>query len=135
MDLMVLETKTVLHTADCNLKHFAACFLTEESTKDIWDVFLKIWVNEYAGFPDSIAFHQGSQFTSDEWDMILAYYGVNNQASGAKSHNALGSGVCYHSDLRQMYCRVRLWLFRRLAKACTIYWSLLFLDIAQVLYR
>lgn len=77
LDLMKLDEKTVIHAVDRDTKFMAACFLTGESTADLWEAFLTIWVGPYIGHPDTLALDQGPQFISNEWINLARASGIN----------------------------------------------------------
>lgn len=64
LDLMKLEKGTVLHIVDVSTKFSSASFTERETTNDIWNLFVKIWVNAYLGYPAILAYNQSPQFTS-----------------------------------------------------------------------
>lgn len=106
LDLMYLEGKSVLHCVDKDTRFNAAAFLPAETTRAVWMEFVRIWVNAYVGYPDSIAADQGTQFVSEEFVSLCQHSGIRLKPSGVESHNALGSGERYHSFLRQLYNRI-----------------------------
>lgn len=89
-----------------NTKFSAAHFLPSESTTSSWETFTKMWANAYVGHPDILAFDQGSQSTSIEWESLMMKYGIKSQRSGVERHNALGVGERYHDYLRKVYNRI-----------------------------
>ena len=108
MDLMTIEGQTVLHIVDRDTLFSAACFLSDgESTRDVWEAYLRYWVNPYAGYSDEIHGDQGPQFQSSEWKNLLQAAGIKQTDSGIESHNALGPGETYHEYLRQIFRKVR----------------------------
>lgn len=107
-NLLYIKIRTVLHVVDLDTKYSAECLFSGESSSDIWDALLMIWVSSYVGFPDLIAIDQGTQFTNDEWATILAAPRIAIRQPGVESHNIFGVGERYHSYLRQIYQRVQL---------------------------
>lgn len=107
LDIMKLDGISVLHVVDRDTKFSAATFLSGETTSDVWEAFLCIWVAPYAGYPENIAFDQGRQFTSTEWEHLMRSSNIVMHPSGVESHNALGVGERYHSYLRRVYNKVR----------------------------
>lgn len=107
LDLMKINRRTVLHAVDRDTKFSAACFTNGESTIDIWEAFLSIWVERYIGYPAILALDQGPQFTSREWESLMKDADIKPHHSGVESHNALGNGERYHSFLRRLYDKVR----------------------------
>ena len=109
MDIMTLEGRTVLHIIDNDTKFGAAQFLQQgESTKNTWDVFVRIWVHQYIGYPDVIQVDQGPQFQSTEWKNYLRSMGIRSQNAGVESQNAIGTVERYHKYLRDIYRKVRM---------------------------
>lgn len=41
----VHQWKSVFHILDKDMKFNADCFLEGETTQDVWEVFMKIWVS------------------------------------------------------------------------------------------
>lgn len=107
LDIMSLESSSVLHVVDRDTRFSAACFLPGESANQVWRCFLNIWVSTYIGFPDCVQVDQGPQFKSHEFRSMLSSAGILVQPSGVESHNALGNGERYHAYLRQVFKKIR----------------------------
>ena len=107
LDLMFLDSKTVLHIVDKDTKFSAAAFLGRETAEAVWEVYMRIWTNKYIGFSDVMSADQGPQFRSIAWKNFFNMAGMKLELSGVESHNALGVGERYHSFLRQIYRKVR----------------------------
>eukprot|EP00171_Calliarthron_tuberculosum_P018035 IDg18035t1 len=108
IDLMYLDSKSVLHIICKDTLFSAAIFLSDgESAQNIWDAYMRYWVNPYVGFSKAIHTDQGPQFTSDKWKSLLLYAGIEQKLSGVESHSALGAGERYHEFLRQVYRKVK----------------------------
>lgn len=105
--LMKLSRRTVLHAIDGDTKFSAACFVGRETTIDIWEAFLSIWVVRYIGYPDALALDKGPQFTSKEWESLMKEADIEIHPSGVESYNALGNGERYHAFLLKIYDNVR----------------------------
>lgn len=103
LDLMKLNNKSILHAVDRDTKFSAACFLNGETTLHVWQAFLHIWVTTYVGYPDTLVFDQGPQFSSEEWKSLAHDAGISLHQSGVESHNAIDSGEKYHSFLRRIF--------------------------------
>lgn len=102
-----LDGRTVLHVADKDIKFGAACFLKGESSSDVWEAILVIWVSPYVGYPDCISCDQGPQFQSNEWKNLLHSSRIKLQPSGVESHNALGVWERYGFFLRHVFNKFR----------------------------
>lgn len=97
----------MLNAVDKDTKLIAACFIDGESTKYVWEAFVRIWTSLYGGFLDSMATDQGRQFFSEEWRMMLRSLGITEKVSGVDRHNSLSLGDIYHVYLRGVYKKVR----------------------------
>lgn len=82
MDIMFLDSKSVLHVVDRDTKFGAASFLLGQSASQVWQTFLNIWVSVYVGFPESVAIDQGPQFQIHEFSSLLQSAGIITKPSG-----------------------------------------------------
>lgn len=81
-DLMKLLKTTVL------LKFSAARFLQGESTAEIWNYFMRIWVSMYLRFSKNISVDQGRQFESLECKSLVNTTVISKKSSEVEIHNA-----------------------------------------------
>lgn len=95
MDLMSMDSNTVLHVVDLDTRLGAACFLPGKSASQVWQCFLNIWASTYSGFPECVAIDQGPKFRRQEFRSKFKSAGIAFQQSGVESHNALGNGERY----------------------------------------
>eukprot|EP00171_Calliarthron_tuberculosum_P021509 IDg21509t1 len=108
LDLMYLDSKTVLHIICRDTMFSSAVFLTNgESTQDIWNAYVRFWVNPYVGYSKVMHTDQRPQFTSEKWKSPLKLAGITQKLSRVESHCALGAGERYYEFLRQVYRKVR----------------------------
>ncbi len=89
-DLMSVESKTVLHIVCKGTAFSAAKFARGESSRDVSNDYVRIWVNPYKSHPQVIHADYGPQFRSNEWKTLLNMCGIKLETSGVESHNALG---------------------------------------------
>lgn len=52
---------TTLQLVEKGTKFSAAFFLNDESTIEIWNDLMRIWISMYIGFTDKVAVDQGPQ--------------------------------------------------------------------------
>lgn len=78
-----------------------------KTTLTVWDNFKEMWENKYVGYPDTMEFDQGTQFTSAKWNSLLLRNGIQSEIRGGNPQT-LGVGKRYHSCLRQMYKRIHM---------------------------
>lgn len=108
LDLMFLEGEAVLHVVDADTLWSAAGFMGDGQTADAtWDLFVKIWVAAYVGYPQELHVDQGPQLQAPQWRARVEAAGIKQRDSGVESHNSLGAGERYHAFLRQIFRRVR----------------------------
>lgn len=62
MDIMMLDSASVLHIVDRDNKLGVACFLDGSTAAHVWRSFLNIWVSVYIGYPEYVALDQRPQF-------------------------------------------------------------------------
>lgn len=84
---------SLIHVVDMNTKYSGACFLSEESSRDIWDAFVKIFVDAIVDCDYLIVVDQGPHFTSDESATILLTHGIAMRQSGVKKPLAIPSAL------------------------------------------
>ncbi len=72
-----------------------------------WDLFVKIWVAAYVGYPQELHVDQGPQLQAPQWRARVEAAGIKQRDSGVESHKLLGAGERYHAFLRQIFRRVR----------------------------
>jgi transposase InsO family protein len=110
LDLMylALEGKQIptLTIIDAGTTFSAASFLTEATSKAVWDAVLKCWTTMYTGFPTSMLTDQGSLFTSSDWHAACDTAKIQLRHTGTESHNSLGTGERYHGPLRRIFKKV-----------------------------
>lgn len=61
----------------------------------------------WLGYPETLAYDQGPQFSSSIWKTLLSRHGTTPQPLGVKSHNALDVDKRYHSFLQRIYSKIR----------------------------
>ena len=111
LDIMFLKdrknrSRPVLHIIDAGTRFSSAAFLKSSSTNTVWDTFVKIWSSMYVVFPESLLTDQGSVFLSKEWAYNCESSEIKLHHTGTESHNSLGIGEKYHSNLRTIYQKV-----------------------------
>lgn len=107
MDIISLDSCSVLHVAYSDTKFGAACFRKGVSASAVWQAFLDIWVTTYIGYSDIFAIYQGPQYVSHELQVLLQGAGIQIHKSGVESDNALGNGEKYHAYFRNVYSKIR----------------------------
>lgn len=107
LDIMYLESRSVLHIVDKDTSFNAAAFTRGERLEQLWQLYLDTWVHPYAGHPQTMHVDQAPQFSSPVWRALVTSAGTDLVLSGVESHNALGAGERYHAFLRMVYRKVR----------------------------
>lgn len=98
IDIMYLDSKSVLHIVDKDNMFSAASFLShDERTQHVWRADLKACKTPYLGYSKAIDTDQGRQFLSELWNSLLLMARIEVKTSGVQSPNALRSGERYHS--------------------------------------
>lgn len=104
--LMRNNSQTVLYRVDNNTKFNAADCLVFECTRKIWDVFVRIWINNYIGYTEILAAYQGPQFLSGEFCALCLVHGIRIKHLRVQSYNTIGIGELYRLFLPEGYNRV-----------------------------
>ena len=106
IDIMYIDSDTVLHTVDEGTRFGAARFLSDASTKTIWKAIAEFWALIYTGLPDQMLVDQGSAF-GDTFISIVAASNVFVERTAVEAHSSLGMGERYHQPLRQTYRKIK----------------------------
>ena len=64
IDTMFINNKPILHMVDEATHFSAACFLRNQSTREIWNNIRKLWILTYMGPPDFLIVDQGTAYVS-----------------------------------------------------------------------
>lgn len=107
MDIMILDSKPVLHIVDTDKKFGTAVLLRGESAAEVWRKYMNEWVSTYVWFPDWVALDQRPQFQSHEFQRFLSGAGINVKPPGIESQNDLGNGERYKAYLRTVYEKIQ----------------------------
>lgn len=107
IDLMFLDSRSVMHIVDRDTLFSAAAFTHGEKLEELWQLYLETWVQPYVGHPQIMHVDQAPQFASPIWRALTRSAGTDLVQSGVESHNALGAGERYHAFLRTIYRKVR----------------------------
>lgn len=107
MDLMSLNSKTVLHIVCKDTLLGPAVFVNIDSTGNVWSTFFHYLINLYVDHSTTTHAEFVPQFHSEKWNHLPKSCDVKRHTSGAESHNALGVRERYHEYLRQVYRKVR----------------------------
>eukprot|EP00170_Pyropia_yezoensis_P000911 contig_4190_g913 len=105
---MFLDQRPALHVVDKDTNFCAACFLTGETTKAMWAVYMDLWVCPYVGHPGILHVDSAPQLRSAAWKALTHSAGTQLVISGVKSLNELGSREGYHEYLKNVYSCIRL---------------------------
>lgn len=89
---MKLDGKSVLHAVYDNTRFSAARFLTGESSNDIWEALLCMWVALRVGYTDVLGLNEETQFPSTELLILASVAVIFIKPSGVESHNSIS--VC-----------------------------------------
>ena len=107
LDLMFIDSISLLHVVDTQTHFSAAAFLKQQALEHVWHTFLSCWATLYTGYPDKMRVNQGSVFTSSKWKDLTDMSGIEPSLSGVESHNSLGAGERYHDSLRRIFLKIR----------------------------
>lgn len=105
VDLMWLQKTPVIHIIDTHTLYQNAEFLQDKSANAIWEVFLRVWVTLFVGFPNTLRLDHESCFDSELFRANSAEVGMKLQFSGVESHNFIGVGEKYHNPLRRVFMK------------------------------
>lgn len=107
MDVVYFEKMPVLHIVCTGTRYQAASFLTEMSTKHVWDTIRRIWIHCYLGPPDRISVDQGSNFVSEEFFSEAEQYNIAVQVAPIECPTGIPHVERYHGPLRAAYEKIR----------------------------
>lgn len=107
MEIISLESSSVLHIVDRDKKFGVACFLKGDTASYVWKEFENGWVSTYVRYPECVSLDQDTQFQRRELLSLLHDTRFHVQPTGVESHNGLGNGERYYSYLRNIYRGVR----------------------------
>ncbi len=107
LDVMYLDGLPVLHVIDEATHFSSARFLTNVSTKCIWQTFVECWSAIYIGLPNRVLVDQGTAFSAT-FANVAPFGNVAVERTGTEAHNSMGIGERYHHALRNTYRKVAL---------------------------
>lgn len=96
-----------MHVINTHKNFQAAAYVTDKSTAGFWKLFVGCWPTVLLGFPEVLRVDHGSSFNSTKSRDLAESKGVKLQFSGTESHNVLGKGERYHTQLRSIFRCVR----------------------------
>lgn len=103
VDVMYISQKPVLHVVCSHAKFQAASFLTNVSTKTIWNTLKRIWMHTFTGPPDVVRVDQGSSFVSKEFHDEAEFMGIKVEEAPIECPTSLSFVERYHGPLRTIY--------------------------------
>lgn len=106
LDVMFEEQKPILQ-AVCRQTHFSRAAVTERQTsKALWETFMRIWVIPYLGVPTNVWVDQAKAFLSAEFKECLESLGCKVIPIAVEAHWSL---ICerYHDPLRRIVQKLR----------------------------
>jgi hypothetical protein len=107
VDVMYIESRTVLHIIDEATRYNAARWLSNLSTKTTWDTLRMMWIDSYLGPPDFIVTDAGKNFISKEFSQLATSLGTTVVSVPVEAHWSIGAVERYHAVLRRAYLIVR----------------------------
>lgn len=64
---MLLDSCPVIHIVDEGTPFFAAAFLRNQTTRDMWKTIWRLWIEKYMGPPDILLVDKGFNYTSKQF--------------------------------------------------------------------
>lgn len=96
MDPMMLDYKSVLHMVDFQTPFSFACFLSEESSRDVWLSFTPCCSFIYSGYPHIMRFNQRFLLTTPKFEEMACSLLIQITLSGNEIHISVCAEKSHH---------------------------------------
>ena len=103
VDVMYLDSKSVLYIVDEATVFQAVKFLKNMSIKTTWDALQVCWIDVYQGPPDIIVSDAGKNFASEEFQQHAVIMNINIKKVPVEAYNSVSKIEQYHGLLQQTY--------------------------------